>query len=365
MISGRCAPEATQAYAAAHADIPHELWRGTCDLTISSIGMGSYLGAHDDATDENYAATVVRALESGINVIDTAANYRFQRSERAIGRGLQQAIDGGKIARDQVLLCTKGGYIPFDGSPPGDPEAWINEHIVGKGVATLDEIIDDSHCMTPKYLKNQVDQSLKNLGVDTIDLYYVHNPEQQRKLGETAFYERLATAFGALEECVREGKIQWYGTATWDGYRVSKKAPNSLSLEKVLKAAEQVAGTDHHFGFVQLPFNFQLVEAMTAENQKIGDRDGTFLEAAYEYGVTVFTSVPLMQARLVGRIAPEMRARFPGLETDAQRLLQFVRSAPGITAPLVGMSKPAHVDENAKVLKAEPLGEAEFHAFFG
>jgi aryl-alcohol dehydrogenase-like predicted oxidoreductase len=184
-------------------------------------------------------------------------------------------------------------------------------------------------------------------------------------LSEDEFYERLTQAFSALEECAREGAIQWYGTATWDGYRVPQRAPNYLSLESVLKAAEAAGGKEHRFRCVQLPFNFQLVEALVAHNQRIGDREGSLLEAAYEYGVTVFTSVPLMQGRLVGRIAPEARTRFPGLETDAQRLIQFARSAPGICAPLVGMSRVAHVEETAKVAAVPPLSEAEFNAFFG
>ncbi len=365
MLAGRCNVEGTAAYAAGHK-LPAEHWRGTLDLTLSSFGMGSYLGNPDDATDANYAAALQRALDLGVNVVDTASNYRYQRSERALGLGLARAVGGGIATRDQVLVCSKGGYLPFDGAPPDDPEAWIHKEIVEKGVATWEEIVDDCHCMTGNYLKHQVEQSRKNLGLETIDVYYVHNPEQQRpRMSEEDFYARLTDAFKALEECVGDGKIQWYGTATWDGYRVTKAKPNSLSLEKVLKCAEAAGGQEHHFGFVQLPFNFQFVEALMAPTQKIGDREGSLLEAAYEYGVTVFSSVPLMQAKLVGRIAPEMQKRFPGLTTDAQRLLQFARSAPGICAPLVGMSRVQHVDENLKVASVAPLSEDDFNSFFG
>ncbi len=364
MIAGTCSQEGTAAYAAARPQIAADHWRGVCELSLSSFGLGSYLGAPSDAADANYAAALQRALELGVNVIDTAINYRHQRSERALGRGLAKAIEAGTVTRDQVFVCTKGGYIPFDGQPPADGGAWIEQTFVTPGLATWDDIVDECHCMSPSFIKHQVDASRGNLGLETIDLYYVHNPEQQRRaMNEQQFYDRLTGAFRALEECVAEGKIQWYGTATWDGYRVPRKAANSLSLEKVLKCAEAAGGAEHHFGFVQLPFNFQLVQALMAPTQAIADREGSFLEASYEYGVTVFTSVPLMQGQL--RLGPEMHARFNGCTTDAQRLIQFARSAPGITAPLVGMSSVAHVEENARVMSLPVLTDEEFNSFFG
>src|SRR5687767_12390421 len=70
------------------------------DLVISSLGIGTYLGPDDDATDALYTKAVKRALERGINVIDTAVNYRHQRSERAIGAALAQAIGAGVVQRD-------------------------------------------------------------------------------------------------------------------------------------------------------------------------------------------------------------------------------------------------------------------------
>ena len=90
-------------------------------VRVSSIGLGSYLGECDDATDDGYADTAPAALEHGINLLDTAINYRCQRSERSIGRALARAIEGGIVARDEVVVCTKGGYIPLDWSAPATP----------------------------------------------------------------------------------------------------------------------------------------------------------------------------------------------------------------------------------------------------
>src|SRR5215212_6325352 len=97
------------------------------NLWLSSIGIGTYLGDSDGRTDERYMEAATRAVELGANVIDTAANYRFQRSERSIGAALGHLAESKIGARDEVVVCTKGGYIPFDGEPPGDVRRYVEE----------------------------------------------------------------------------------------------------------------------------------------------------------------------------------------------------------------------------------------------
>src|SRR5258706_14602665 len=84
-------------------------------LLLSSIGIGTYLGQPDTRTDEGYAAAIVAAVESGINVIDAAINYRFQRSERSIGAAVEKLAAKG-FEREEIIVCTKGGYLKTDGS---------------------------------------------------------------------------------------------------------------------------------------------------------------------------------------------------------------------------------------------------------
>ena len=173
-------PEGTRRYAERLSTITAKgHFRKQQEFCLSSIGLGTYLGHWDEATDRLYQEAIKRAVELGCNVIDSAINYRFQRSERAIGAALQQLFDSGKANRDEIVVATKGGYFPFDGQPPADAHAWIMENLINKGAAAVEDIVGGSHCMSPSYLENQLDQSLNNLRLDTIDIYYIHNPETQ------------------------------------------------------------------------------------------------------------------------------------------------------------------------------------------
>ena len=364
MLKGKATAEGTATFAKNHPKSHERHWKQALGLTLSSIGMGSYLGNADPITDGKYMAAVVKALEVGINVLDSAINYRYQRSERNLGAGLKKAIESGAAARDQVLICTKGGFVAGDFGPP--TREWFETTLVKPGVLTAADIVAGAHCMTPKYLRHEVDQSRANFDVETLDVYYVHNPETQMpEVGETEFYARLTAAFRELEACADEGKIQVYGVATWHAFRVAPAHESYLSLEKTLACAEAAGGKNHRFRAVQFPFNFGLPEALTQATQEVGEKSSGVIEAARDAGLAVFTSVPLMQGQLLGRFAPEFKAKFPGLKTDAQRCLQFVRSTPGVVAPLCGMKDLAHVEENGAVCAAAPFTTEEFNALIG
>lgn len=359
-LPGRANPEATAAWAGRHATAGF-YQRGWDDLTVASVGLGTYLGEPDAATDAAYTAALRRYWQLGGNLVDSAINYRFQRSERVIGAALAAAVAAGEVEREAVVVCTKGGYLSFDGAWPADPQAWITATFLAPGLVTPDEIVD-GHCMAPAYLRHQIAQSRQNLGVDCIDLYYLHNPEGQRAaLGDDAFRNRLREAFATLEVAVAQGQIAAYGVATWDGFRAKPTEPEYLALDSVLEVARDVAGDRHHLRAIQLPVNFQMLEALGRANQPGGR---STLQAAAEQGVRVLASAPLLQGRVLGRLPAALQAKFaPGM-TDAQRALQLVRSLPGLTAALAGMARPAHVDDNLAV-RAHPLLTAdELKLFF-
>jgi aryl-alcohol dehydrogenase-like predicted oxidoreductase len=353
MLKGRATSEGTAAYRAtlgAWAAGGHfREWRG---LSLSSVGIGTYLGPDDDATDALYEAAVEQAVASGINVVDSAVNYRHQRSERAVGRALGRLVRAGSAAREGVVVATKGGFLPFDGPAP-------------PGLLRPGDLVAGCHCMTPRYLEDQIERSRVNLDLETIDIYYLHNPETQ--LGELPRREvtrRLRAAFEFLEGAARDRRIGLYGTATWSGYRQPQSARDFLSLPDLVALAEEVGGPEHRFRVVQLPYNLAMTEAFTLANQGASREPVPLLESARRLDVYVMSSASIYQGQLAKNL-PAVIARFlPGLDTDAQRALQFVRSTPGVGTALVGMKTPAHVAEAARLCAVSPVPWSEFQKFF-
>ena len=304
-------------------------YRTAMGLEISSLGIGTYLGAADDATDRQYIDALIAAGLNGINLFDCAINYRRQRSERCIGAALEQ------LQRDEIVVCTKAGFL----TPAATPEFLKPEQMVG-----------GMHSMDPDFLADQIERSRANLGVDTIDVFYLHNPETELGfLTRDEFDARIGLAFARLEELVEQGKIRWYGAATWDGFRQK----GALSLPAMAQIAERAGGPEHHFRFIQLPFNVEMVEAFVEKPESV-------LDAAQRLGIAAVASATLSQTRVLGQMPERLASRLPDLETNAQRAVQFTRSTPGIAAALVGMSRREHVLENLGVARVTPIPREEY-----
>ncbi|MGH7826189.1 MAG: aldo/keto reductase [Candidatus Binatia bacterium] len=364
-LGGWATAAGTDRYRKRFADtIPSQHFRESQGIWLSSIGIGTYLGDYDAATDQQYRDAVVAAIESGCNVIDSAINYRLQRSERAVGTAIKELTAKG-YGRDELVVATKGGFIPYDGIPPKDARSYFEETFVKPSIAKPSDVVGGFHCMTPNYLLNQLDCSLRNLDLECIDIYYVHNPETQ--LGAIArdeFNSRLFEAFEALEGAVAAGKIKLYGTATWNGYRNSPSAKDYLSLVETIELANKAGGKDHHFKVIQLPVNLGMTEALTQGNQQIAGKPATTLEAAQASGITVMCSASILQGQLSRNLPALIGETFQGLETDGQRALQFVRSTPGVTTALVGMKQVSHVDENLRTARVPPAAWEQYSKLF-
>ena len=364
MVSGHATPAGTTRFSSRFPALDKGHFRQPgkvphlSHLYFSSIGIGTYLGQPDSATDARYAEAVQVAIQAGINILDSAINYRLQRSERNLGAALQNAIDSGSVQRDELILCTKAGYLTYDGTVPADPRHYFIDEYIATGIIPRDELVGGMHCISPGFLKNQLERSRRNCGVETIDIFYIHNPEQQlAEVSRDEFLNRLRKAFAALEEEASAGKIRVYGTATWNGYRQSPTSQEYLDLGQISAIASEVGGESHHFRAIQLPFNLGLPEAYTTSNQKPGSRQMPVLTAAQELGIAVIASASLLQGRLASRL-PEFVREQLDCETDFEAAIQFARSAPGITTALIGMSRKEHVEANLKVA-SKPLANAE------
>jgi aryl-alcohol dehydrogenase-like predicted oxidoreductase len=365
LIHGCATPQATLRYAArfqgrAAAGHFRELPGG---LVLSSIGIGTYLGEADEATDGAYEDAIVAAVEGGFNVIDAAINYRLQRSERSVGAALRQLISQG-FSREEIILCTKAGFLTPDGEMPPDPNEYFAREFLERGIFRADEIAAGCHCMTPAYLADQLDRSRRNLGVECVDVFYLHNPETQlTEVSGEDFRSRIHAAFAFLESAVASGQIGAYGMATWNAFREEPKSPGYLSLAEMAEIAREAGGAGHHFRFVQLPLNLAMPEALLRPNQIVEGKTMAMVQAARALGIALISSASLLQGQLTRNLPPYIHAALE-LQDDTACALQFVRSVPGVTTALVGMSQVPHVKANLSLIGVEPAPRDQFLKLF-
>jgi aryl-alcohol dehydrogenase-like predicted oxidoreductase len=161
---------------------------GMTDLEVFPVAFGAWeLGGEWGQFDEEAGVAAIRhARELGVNLFDTAQGYGFGASERLLGRALRDELDN---RRDEVMIATKGGLR-----------------------MTEEGLVRDA---SPAWLRSGVDDSLRALGVDYVDLYQVHWPDPKVPFAETA---------GALQELVDEGKIRHVGVSNFDAGQMAEFA---------------------------------------------------------------------------------------------------------------------------------------------
>lgn len=330
---------------------------GACDIEPSRIGVGTWMGDLSEDTDRRYVETLVHAATLGLNVFDTAINYRHMKAERCTGEAVRRLTQLG-IPRKALMICTKGGYITHDAQASLTAESYIQERYLAPGLVDKDAI-QRRHSIAPEFIEQQIAQSRSNLGLETIDLYYLHNPEDDLPtLGEERFYERLMQTFIVLEKAVQLGHIRRYGLATWDGLRVAPTNTRHLSLERIITLAEGAAAkcgaAIHHLCAIQLPYNVRDHQSYTQPTQNVAGTLMPAIAAAEHFDLHVFTSASVLQGH---RAPAHLENLLPGL-TSSTAALGAVVSTPGVGTALVGMRSPARVEEALTLLALPPIDPA-------
>ncbi|MDH5301629.1 MAG: aldo/keto reductase [Gammaproteobacteria bacterium] len=375
LIPGWATPEATGAYANAHAG---QVGEGHFSefiktrIQLSSLGLGTFPGEASSEQDAVLGQLVSQALQQGVNVIDTAAHYRYGRSLAAIGAGIRDAMAGG-VPREAMFVVSKGGFLTLRGGRPADMAAWFEKEIVQAGLGTMDDLAKGAHLLTPQYINYQLDLSRQLLGLETLDAFLVDQPEVHiERIGKEKLNQRLLSVFVQLEQAVAEGRLRYYGISTFDGFRVETDHPLFQSLTSMMglaeKAAQQVTGKNdgkHHFRLVQLPFNQVMNEGFTRFNQATGqDNIASTLQAAWQLKLYVMGSHSLMKGRLAQYSSEALLLATPTLANSAQRALQFCRSTPGIGTALVGVHRAEHLQDLLAVAARAVLKRETYLAMY-
>lgn len=375
------------------------------DLTISSIGIGSYVGKPDDITDYYlYNAIKSAVLSGGINIIDTAINYRYMKSERAIGKALQVLVHKYKISREELIICSKVGFVPEDAASGRLSHSFVSD-MVEKGLIDIEDVIYSDnkrpiHCIHPEFLKEQISISLDNMNISTLDVLYLHNVfESQYMIPKEVLILRVSKAFELLEKQRTEGKIKNYGLATWNSMRIDSNNNQYCSLQEMVELCEKVCGKDNGFKYLQAPINIvnpevfiekfqtykikanlieeesssqeklQLVDLVNnplkGENKKSSDNEEkliltTLTALCNHYKINLISSSPLLQGVLLN--LPLENSLFK-VKHNPSKHLQLIRSIPSeaLKSTLVGMKSQINIKNNLEVSKVSPLSSKEFY----
>ena len=362
--------EGTFAYLKQFPKYSRDFYRFDGEVFVSSLGLGTF--RKEPYREENYVVNykdaVKTAVLNGINLIDTAINYRYQVSEQEIGEALQELFAEGKVCREQLVVTSKAGFIPLE-FPFPDPYEWIKTQVIDAGLALQDEVVIDQHCMSPAFLRWSVERSLENLQLETLDVCFLHNPETQLGyVGRDTLMARIKTAFELFETLVAEGKIRSYGIASWNAFLYEEGHTEYLGLGEVLAIAREVGGEEHHFKYLEVPFNLGKPHAYSYSNQKGPDgRYYTLMQAAYGYGLNVMAASSLLQMNLFkGKFDAKVGTLLgtESVENDILSALQFSRSGTMISA-LFGAVDPRHVEDNLMLAYLPAAAPEKVAALFG
>ncbi len=341
MISGYATLQGTTDYFK-----KRNLWGGClrnilCGIT-GPIAMGNHLGDFSDLDSQSYRNAMQYGLDNGINFIDTAINYRGMRSEIDTGRALEKAIIDKIISREEVIISTKGGLYLGDITRGLRPEEYFKKVLEPKGITKEDfnyEELYGAHTLEPEFYEHALHRSMENLGVETIDIYYIHLPEVSRKvIGTDLFCKKLELLFYYLELQVNCGNIRYYGLATEEAFTYDQNSDWFFSLEKVVGLAEKVAGYNNHFKFLQAPYNIHNQSISKIKSQLINGQMYTTIEACQRLNLILMANMPLAEGRLLKSQAIK----------DA---LNFVINTSGIMVTMIGSKNIEHIKENINTSK--------------
>jgi len=298
MIKGHATIDATADYATHYAAVSY-VPLGRTGLKASQAGFGGYRVSSSVSQHEK---ALNAAICSGINLIDTSANYADGGSETLVGQVLEDLTAVGAVKREQVIVVSKVGYLQ------GENFA-LSQQRKSEGQAFQDLVEYDQgleHCIHPEFVEDQLTRSLARLKLETLDGYLLHNPEYYLgwavKNGlplETArreYYRRIRAAFEYLEIEIEKGRIRFYGISS-NTFAGAADDPEFTCLETVWEIAKAVSA-DHHFALVQLPFNLLEPRAVLEANQPGGK---SVLSYAAQKGLGVLTNRPL-NAFAAGRL---------------------------------------------------------------
>ena len=306
------------------ASILNPVTLGMTGLEVSPIAFGTWqLGGEWGRFDEDEGiAAIRRARELGVNLFDTAQGYGFGASERLLGRALRDDFDH---RRDEVVVATKGGLRMIESG-----------------------LVRDS---SPAWLRSGVQDSLRALDIDHIDIYQVHWPDPKVPFAETA---------AALQELVDEGKIRHVGVSNFDAAQMAEFAqtrpvetvqPPYHLFRRDIEVELLPYAREHDIGvLVYGPLAHGLLTgAMHA--------DALFADDDWRSGSPAFRGTAFSRNLEVVDRLKRFAAEQLGCSV-AQLAVAWTLANPAVNVAIVGARHPSHIEDSLAAADLS-LGETE------
>ena len=326
---------------------------------IDNLFLGTYLGNEDSATDDRMLLAIDLAVKNRLVSFDCAPNYRNTRSEKVLGKFLSKQ----KEMRPNLTIATKGGFIPYDFSNTSDEreKEYLNKY-VESGIFTIDSVNQYYfQCFSVSYLEHELNNSLSRMCIDYVDIYYLHNMEYLlRTKGEDLFYKEIEIIFNWIKRKISEGKIKYFGIASWDGL-FSENLVN-IQLEKMCDLANKV-GVGKEFKYIQFPLNLLNIHSYTSTTQMYENNSYSLMSLIDKFQLKAVCNAIFAQGKVQNIKNKISQSVLLGDNIFVQSL-NFVLSAPGISHFIFGCIDDKHLLDNINIVNKSRYNSSNFYAFF-
>ena len=270
--------------------------KGYSNKEMSRIALGTHLGDANDEVSASYRNAIKYAVQNGIYTIDGAINYRGMRSEKDEGIAIRELIESGIVKREDIVVTSKAGLLFGDITERMNPKMYLENILKPQGIIESDFSEYDGlrQTLNPAFYEIALNKSLENLGLETLDLHYIHIPEITRAgMDETVFYDEMEKLFAWYEGKVTENKIRNYGIALEFMGEEPEDVKWHFELEELKRRADIVAGGKSHLKYVIFEYNMLCPYPRTVLSQHVNGEALTLAEACHKLGFKTVASMPL------------------------------------------------------------------------